>query len=293
MAGGERVVAAGSVTLAGARLIASPIQHYFDGTDHLRLEGWNARAGFGMRITGRFVDDVEGLKTFEQTLALTDTRTRCVVDIPIGKGYLTNVVVVAYVTAALGDIVAPPVFTTFARVTVIRGYSGGTMTIGTLLQGYVTASVGIAWPGSPITHSADGVGYVRTIDGTQPPPGGDITETVPLAARWRLLHLLVSFTTSAVVGNRTGILRIKDVSFADRLLLANVTSQPPSTTWQYNWAPGFPMSSGGAGLYLTTPLPPDLFLRSTEGFTTSTLGFSAGDQWGVPRYTVMEWLEIG
>jgi hypothetical protein len=293
MAGGERVISAGSVTLAGARLIASPIQIYFDGTDNLRLEGWNARSNYALRITGRFVDDVEGVRALEHTLPLTDTRTRCVVDISMGRGYLTNLVVVAFTPATEPAWPVPPVFTTFARVTVIRGYSGGTMTIGTLLQGYVTMSLGLAWPGSPITHSEDGRGYYRQIHGTTPAAGLTFLESVPLNARWQLLWIAATLTTSATVGNRFVALGMRDVDGNATVFFTQSSAQPASTVRRYKFAPNFPINPAATSVDPLEPFPHDFNLRSTEDFTTTTTGIQPGDQWSSIWFGVREWLETG
>jgi hypothetical protein len=78
---------------------------------------------------------------------------------------------------------------TYVILELVRGLDGPLTLVGTFASGYVTASQGVGWPGSPIISSTDGEPAVRYVQGTDPRPA-EITETVPTGARWEVMTLI-------------------------------------------------------------------------------------------------------
>src|SRR5439155_18890058 len=108
----------------------------------------------------------------------------------LGKGAILNLTVFA-------SAGAPLMGQTYVIVQLIKGLTGATIVLGTLLGGYLTATQALGWPGSPIISSTDGEGCTRLIVGTTPAAEANILETVPTGARWELLSLEASYVQGA------------------------------------------------------------------------------------------------
>jgi hypothetical protein len=286
MAGGrgERVIAASPIPIAGGRVIASPFQFYLDGADNIRVEGWNSCSGAALEVQGRAIDDQGMIQTFNMVLPLTADRTRARRDFAAVRGYILNLIVLAREAA-------PCIGQTFARVSIIRGFTGATTILGVLLQGYVTSQQGLGWPGSPIQHSLEAMPVDRFLIGTVPSAGNAFVETVPTGARWQLVSVLASLTTAAGGVNRlVNLANQRGGTFSD--FYVHATYQPPSTTVLYSWGLNLPivvdLASGRGQLAFRD----DLFLSSGDTVLASLVNFAAGDQWTVVRLSVREWLEV-
>jgi hypothetical protein len=79
-----------------------------------------------------------------------------------------------------------------------------------LLQGYVTDTSRLSFPGSPIRSSIEGPGVLRSITGTNPAANAEISETVPTNARWRVHAIRFTLVTDANVANREVALTLDD-----------------------------------------------------------------------------------
>jgi len=282
--GGERIVSATPIAVAGGRIIASPFQFYLDGADNVRIEGWNSLTGVTLQVFGRFFRDDGTVQVFESSLPLTADRVRTVGTFPAVRGYLLNLTLsVIGATPKLGQ--------TFGRVSIVRGFTGATIVVGTLLQGYCAANQALAWPGSPIQHTDEIEGYFRGISGTIPAAGQPINEVVPTGAHWRLYALGLDLTTNAVAGNRRPQFMF-DTGAGTGAIVHAVATVPASALASFFFSAGL---TGN----LFTPLnnscsamPPDVQLTSGGSFRVfSDLGI-AGDQFTAVEYQVRERLEV-
>lgn len=126
----------------------------------------------------------------------------------------------------------------------------------------------------------------KTISTADPGAGAEISHTVPAGVSWRLIGVLASLVTSAVVANRLARLVINDGT-DDVLSFPAPAVHAASLTNQYQWAPV------GVGASVTTaqlaPIPGEIILRAGDVIKTSTALIDAGDNWGVARIVVMEW----
>jgi len=284
LGGGERVVTANPIPLAGGRIVASPFQFYFDGNDNLRVEGWNTVTGATLLVQGRFINEQGAIEAFSQALPLTADRLRTIGDYAMGRGFLLNLVV-----TAIGA--APKIGQSFARVSVIRGFTGATLVMGVMLQGYVTSQQGLGWPGSPIVSSTDGEPVVRFFNGTMPAAGAEISETVPTGARWSIVRCLASLTTSGAAGNRYVNLNCVDSALFN-FRSVQVTAQAPGIFHVYVWSPNLPLAYDPVNFVSMQPLAQDSVLLAGQQLETFTTGLQAGDQYSAPRMYVREWLDI-
>jgi hypothetical protein len=132
-----------------------------------------------------------------------------------------------------------------------------------------------------------GTGRIRTIVGTNPAAGVEITETVPAGKRWALRSLRVTLVTSGAVANRVPALFYDDgvsvfgSSVFNGSMAATVTK---ILTWGMGMA--FVNPGGTSEVNLIAPL---VLLLPGGRIRTSTSALDAGDDYGAPIYEVEEW----
>jgi hypothetical protein len=274
----ERVFVAQPFPTAGARVIASPFQFWSTGEDNLRVLSVNALSGVGLTIQGRFIDaaGVIGAARWDHTPA--SDRTIRSSEFPLGVGAVT-----------------PQIGQTFVIVQLIRGAGAAALVLGTLLQGYVTSTQTLAWPGSPLQLSVDGGGTIRTITGTTPAAGQEVREVVPTGARWQLMTVHAQFTASATVATRRPRLAW-NTGGTQSGISANVTNVTATQQGVFDWVCGMPLSAAVFPGDNVAGLPNELYLLAGDSFATATVGLQGidppVDQWSAPRFTVREWLEV-
>jgi len=269
---------------ARSGVVVSPFQFALDGNDNLRSVCVNAAAGVRIFIQGRRLTEAGTIEPFAFVCIPTADRQVTEDVFSLGKGALLNLA--AFVTGA-----TPLIGQTWVMLQIVRGFTGPLVLLGTLLQGYVTSSQGLGWPGSPIQSSTDSGGYYRTIAGTQPAAGAQVSEVVPTGARWEFLSGQFDFTASAAVANRFPLIAFRDPSYA----IVGVPRPVVVTATQVvtlGVAPDFPFTQHATWNIDTMPVPKGLTLLAGQSIVTNVIGMQAGDQWGVPHYAVREWLEV-
>lgn len=266
------------------RLIAPPSQGYVTGEDNLRISSFNALTGVILTVSGRFYDlETRRIVPFSRTHTPNTDRTLKQTIEKLGTGYLLNVLV--RVTSG-----TPQRGQTFVQIELVRGQATSGDLVGMLAGGDVTARQGIAWPGSDVRSSLDGPGALRSIVGTTPAVGVDISETVPTGARWELLSFAYLFTASAVAGSRELLLVIDDGAnvLYSSPIQAFVTANQVRPVYRI---PGLAVPFIDINNRFTSPLPVGLQLGAGYRVRTSTSGGDVGDVYAAPIYQVREWLE--
>jgi len=256
---------------------------YFAGDDQLRVTSWNSLASVAVVVTGRFVhaDDAR-IEPFSELHTPATNRTAASSTYTRARGWLTDLSVL--VTGA-----TPQRGQTFVRVDVVRGQGANAIPLSTLLQGYVTATQRLAYPGSPIVDSLTGPGTLRSITGTDPAAGLEISETVPTGARWRFASLRAALVTDATVANRNASLNFDDGTNIYAAAAVNF-NQAASLTFVHHFvAVGQSFAQTSTQVMVSTPA--NLVLAAGHRFRTVTSAIVAGDNWGAPQYAVEEWLE--
>lgn len=267
----------------GEQLSPSPFHFLFTGEDRLQLESWNSVSGVTLSIQGRVWEPKTGIRTFAQDIVPNTDRTIGTSLITFGIGYLLNCVVFA-------SAGSPRVGQTFISLHVVRGSTGALTRLATLLQGYVTRSQELAFPGSPVVTSEEGGGVIRTITGSNPAANSEWSETVPTGARWHLQGVSARLVASAAAGNRSPALTV--VSGGVNLGFFPIPSiQVPSESREWYWWNGTPYDVQITGAHYIGGLPNDLIVLGGETITTATNNFQAGDDWQAPTLRVREWLE--
>ena len=168
-------------------------------------------------------------------------------------------------------------------------YAGGLRLFG-LGSGYLSDGYQVSWPPAKHSPMGSGPGYLRSVAGTDPAAGAEISETVPTNARWRLRGLIVQFVTDATVANRYVTLTFDDGATPLQRIGAN-TAQAASTTQNYTGVCGGGVLGDTGNYSVLLPLPVNLMLFKGWRISTATLNLQAGDNFGAPQLLVEEWLE--
>lgn len=279
----ERAFPAAAIPSAGARSITTPFQFLVSGEDNLRVRVWDSAAGQTLIVSGRAVDRDGTIGIFNQPILLTGIRSVQTKVFKLAPGYVLSVSAeMSGGTVEHGQC--------FIQVDLVRGFDGPLTTLGTLLQGYVASTEGLAYPGSPITTPFDGPGYVRVIQGAIPAPGAQIAEAGPSNAVWQVRHFRSLLTTDATVADRYAFLILQDGSSRVIWFAPSIFAQPAGLVRGYNWAPGvIPTANAGAN-NLAIPLPSPHRLNATMVIRSGNVGAGPADQWGQPTFVVEEWI---
>lgn len=279
-----RVFPAVPLITGGGKILPSPSQFYLTGEDRLRIVTVCSVTGVTVAIRARIADFNGDTKPEGWTHLPASNRTTRSEDYPVGDGSLLNVTVFASAgTVRIGQL--------YVMVQLVRGFGAAAVVLATLLAGYVTTTTALGFPGSPIESSVEGYGAYRRITGTTPALGGEISETVPTGARWQLLGVNATLTTSVVAVNRTPNLYMDDGG-SQYFASGQPVPVGASSTTAYWWAVGMPLAvqvgliGSMAGLF-----EPNRMIAGTRFFTI-TSNLQAGDQWSPPNYLVQEWLEL-
>lgn len=269
---------------AAGRIFLSPLQYALDGTDALRIVGANSAAGIAITLAGYRIDETGNKHPFEHTLTPPSTRLPFQQDFPLGAGALLNVT--SYVSSG-----SSVVGQTFIAVHLVRGSTGGTVLLGTLLSGYVTPNQAMAWPGSPLMRSTDGSGFTRRVTASAPAVGVDIQHFAPVNTRWRVQSFRATLVTSAAAGNRFPVFEVRDPTLASVLLdvPANI-GQTAGTTLAYTWAQG--LNALAVAARVVQAIPHGLILPVSSAIQTLTVGLLGGDQWSSSELVVEEWIDL-
>lgn len=198
---------------------------YLSGDDHLRITTFNAATGVTLAIEGRLLDEEGRVNVIGDRHVPNTNRTTANTIFRLPKGWLLDV----SVRASVGT---PLIGQCFAVVELVRGFSGAVAALAVLAQGYVTATPRLGWPGSGVRESVDGPGVLRSIAGTQPGAGAEVSETVPTGARWELLVAYLGLTTSATVANRNVGLTLDDGTNAYFIDRANANATA-GASWNF------------------------------------------------------------
>ena len=158
-----------------------------------------------------------------------------------------------------------------------------------LFSGYVTDAGTQAYPGGKIESSVEGPGLIRSITGTDPAAGVEISETVPTGARWRLISLTTIFVADATVASRLAVLTPTDGA---NILLRSPggSSITASQTVRISWGDFGARDSNTINGFLGA-VGSLLYLMAGSVIATVTSSIQAGDNYGAPQMLVEEWIE--
>jgi hypothetical protein len=272
--------------LGGAlgRVTLAPLQLAVTGEEWLRLVVSNAATGVTLSLTTRVLGSAPAPTVNRLDVIPLTNRSVLTKDLYPGVGAILQIGVAVIAGA-------PLVGQCFVDVLLIRGSGSAAQPIAPLFSGYITANQPMGWPGSPIIPSTTGEPVMRTIIGTTPAAGVNISEAVPTGARWQLLAFFTTLTTSAAAGNR-GV-QVSAFSGATVVAFAQFPqTQGPGVGVNYEVAQGMVQATGYSTTTFMMPWPSGLRLPAGTTIQTQTAALDAGDQYAAPKYTVLEWLEV-
>jgi hypothetical protein len=261
----------------------APHALYLTGEDNLRVTVFNAAAGVTVAIRGRFENLAGIVVPFSDSVVPTTTRTASTVTIRLGEGWLLGAAV--FVSAG-----SPLTAQTFAIVSVIRGEGSAALDLMTLAAGPITAQQRVGYPGSSIANSLDSGGAIRSIAGSAPGAGIELSETVPTGARWELLAFTATLTTNVTVANRFVKLTCDDGATV-YFRVPHGSGQAASTVYSYCFFEGAGITTYADPGAAVGGLPVNNRLLAAHRIRTVTTNLQAGDQWSAVQYLVKEWLE--
>jgi hypothetical protein len=276
------------IARGGTGIVSTPFQFVLTGAENLMIRSANSLVGSVVAVQGRLLQTDGTILPFSFSHTPNSDRTIAAQNFALGPGTLLTV-------TAFASSGAPTRGQTFIQLSVIQGFSGATILLGTLLQGYVTSFQQLSWPGSPLASSLDGRGnlYLRTAP--NPPPGTGANVVVPVGVRWRLQQLTVTLTTDAVVVNRYPLLEFV-VGGYSTMYMPTGGSVPASCTAYFTWFSGGQLGSarntGPTIVFQSCALGPGIELRGNDQITVGGVGIDPGDQYSAVTYTVEEWLEL-
>lgn len=255
---------------------------YLTGEESLRVRSFNAAAGVVLQLEGRMLAPTGEIVPIAAPMPTTADRVAQLATHAIGAGWIQHI----QVRAAAGT---PRVGQCFVVVEIVRGQTGAFQSLGVLLQGYVTDTAPLAWPGTPLRPSAEGPGVIRSIAGTNPGVGAEISETVPPNARWRLRSIVTVLATDATVANRETVLLLDDGAAIYAAIPTGV-NQAASLSRTITFAQGVDRFALATAAVIAAPAP-DVVLMGGHRIRTSTANLQAGDDYAAPQLLVEEWIE--
>lgn len=135
-----------------------------------------------------------------------------------------------------------------------------------------------------------GSGAQRLVTLPDPAAGTDWIQTVPTAARWRILRVHYFYFCSAAVANRRMALQIQTTATITALHRATDVHTAGELT-RVHWIAGFPNATFIPGVSHILPIDPDLILRANDDILSVTDGIQAGDAILAIRILLEEWIE--
>lgn len=256
---------------------------YLTDTETLRLTVFNAAASVRVALRGRLIDEHGESKFASNEKTPTTDRTANTVDVIPGAGWLVG-------CAALVVAGAPADGQTYAVISIGIGIGANFTETEVLAAGTITSAKRITWPGGSIVGPLDSAGAIRSISGTTPAAGAEISETVPTGASWELLALAFTLTTAVAVANRAVQLVIDDGA---NILFRNSmnVNEIASLVYNYQWVQGFGNAVISQIFALTSIVPSIARLNAGFRIRTVTGAIQAADQFSLVQLWVRERIE--
>jgi hypothetical protein len=258
-----------------------PTNAYISADDSLGMQTGTAQAGQTITIFIRILLPDGTIVPYQQTVNIPGQRTSTGYTFQLTEGFLLSVTVASNNFSGAGA--------TYVSLFLSRGYVTGGATTQVLCQGYVSGLYPLSWPNGLITPPWDGRGRIRSITGTTPGAGVNVSEVVPLGALWRLMAFQVRLVTSAAAATRGMVLTFDDGTnvFAS---VATTVTQAASLTTVYSFIDGV-NGPGTLGTVVNNPLPREMYLQPNYRIRTAVALLDPGDQLSAPQYLVEEWIQ--
>lgn len=261
-----------------------PSSVYMALDDAIRLTSIANVAGLVLTLSGRVLGPDGVVRPFSQTHTPNSNRTTATTVLSPIEGWLLGAVVrVTTGTPGYGAV--------WVSLDLVRGFGSAAISVQGLANEFLTVANSLTWPGGEQNDTLDSAGNLRSITGTVPGAGAEISEAVPAGARWKLLSFFATLTTAAAVANRVPMLIIDDGAHT-LMESSQMGQQAASLAWDYVWAPGDQSQASGNRLLVTSGLQHEVWLGAGFRIRTNTSGIQAADQWSAVQYEVLEWFDL-
>jgi len=257
--------------------------HPITAEDKLYIAIWNSASSPDIKLKGRMITKAGEIYLINREYAPTTDRIKneyYIDDLP--EGVIISLVVLPNFTTRRGQ--------TFIHVSLLQGLKQKTQRHTILLQNYLEAEMALSYPGSKIISSTEGPGVPRLVTGSNPAVGAEVSESVPINARWKVKRVRNVLTTDDTVVNRTPRLLLDDGTSTIYERDTGAT-QPASETRQHDWVAGYPVVDTSYAGGIRVPLIEDAILFQGWRIRTFTSNMQAGDKYSAPLIYVEEWIE--
>ena len=257
-----------------------PTQAYMNKDDQLYIMTSSAFTNVTVFVSMRLLMPDGRVVPSQLAIPAPATRSASYTFIPMPECFILSIAIQANVTGRIGGV--------FVQAIISRGtaYQGP---IGVVLcSGYPTSNMGISWPSGQSTNNRDTAGYIRSITGTLPAAGANISETVPNNAKWDPISFMFTLTTSATVAARDVVITLDDGTnvFCTAIQVGTQAANTTVTYTALSNATNGTIANGVATLELFT----GVLLLPGYRINTAVQNLQAGDQLSAPQYLVEEWL---
>ena len=285
MAATERAFPAAKLPLVSGGDAAAFFPFGTTGEDNLRVTSFGSVAGVNLELSGRLRHPDGRITTFTHLDVASADRLGLTHNYPLGAGVLLNLTLHTTGEQILFGHC-------FAIVHLIRGFSGGTVVLATLLQGYVTGTQHLGWPGSPIKHTREHGGLVRFVFPANPGAGAALLETVPAGAIWEPIGIRVRLICSAVAGARQVFVEyLTGLGGTGLFYVASPFIAGAGNDFTSNFGNGAFWDNAMAGASAHPQGLPAIEVSQNYALNISAFGLLGGDQISNVVISVREWLE--
>jgi hypothetical protein len=260
---------------------APPTQAYVGKDDSIWVGAATQNNGLVVTLNARYLMPDGNIQLTQQTFRYAQSRALAYQQMNLPECFLLSVAATCnFPASGIGSVYIEVVLSRFAPTL----FSSAQI----LCQGYSTSNQPVSWPGGANSTSVDCAGAIFTGASSVPAAGANFNLTVPANAKWNVLGLQFTFTTSAAVANR-----VMTVTFDDGLntftSLVQSTVQPASNVWVYSYAPGL-QNQTVVNNTLMNAMPMPTKLLGGYRIRSNVLALQAGDQFTAAIVSVEEWL---
>lgn len=283
----ERVFRATGPAGGVGRLLPAATHYSLSGVEALCLTFWSLTTAVTLEVTGRTYRESDGaIIPFRETVPVTSNlATGTTTVYPLIAGALLNVRI-----GLVEEGVAPDLI--FARLQLENGLGDAAIVIATLLQGFVSSSTDLAWPGSPIESPRSREGFITNAGWSVNNLTGVASQIVTSRMKWRLLGGRVDLTTNATVANRTVLSQLLTSGGSPVFSGVAPVEQPQSVLRAYSLMAGLgPTQINVAGAY-HLPWPAGLTIPEAFEMRVVVGNFQAGDVLTGHALMVQEFMDI-
>lgn len=254
---------------------------YINNEDELRVGVQTGLSNIVVGVSGMMCNEYGEYSKFTVTVAATNDRVETVVQQNIGAGWILH----ARAWIISGTVGSKQVY---VNANIISNTGTPAVPMFVLLAGYLDNTFQPSFPYEQPSSPLDGQGNLRSITGTNPAAGAEISETVPANVRWRPVAIEAVFVASAAVANRRISLRLDDGANEYYKVEASADVTAGQTRTFSMWATFGPSAANNVTFYL--PLPGNLILPAGHRIRTVTSNLDVGDDWAAPQMLIEEWL---